>query len=98
MPAHQQVLGKQLTTQAAITVPNLYGVVSVVAAGSGYSVLPRSLCQDHLAAGSLALLPDPDEPPLNSLFLVQRPGAGANPDVVRVVRVRDTLRHAALTW
>ncbi|MFE6961675.1 LysR family transcriptional regulator [Streptomyces sp. NPDC057696] len=87
--------GKQLTTQAAVTVPNLYAVVSAVAAGCGYSVLPRSLCQDHLAAGTLALLHDPEEPPLNTLFLVQRPGTEANPDVIRV---RDTLRHAALTW
>ncbi|GAA4053120.1 LysR substrate-binding domain-containing protein [Streptomyces shaanxiensis] len=44
------VLGKQLTAQAAVTVPNLYAVVSAVAAAAGYSVLPRSLCQDHLAA------------------------------------------------
>ncbi|MFE6286545.1 LysR family transcriptional regulator [Streptomyces sp. NPDC057877] len=89
------VLGKQLTTQAAVTVPNLYAVLSAVAAGSGYSVLPRSLCRDHLTAGTLTLLHDPDEPPLNTLFLVQRPGAEANPDVVRV---RDTLRRSALTW
>ncbi|MGW6143108.1 LysR substrate-binding domain-containing protein [Streptomyces sp. NPDC055140] len=55
--------GKQLTTHAAVTVPNLSAVVSAVAAGCGYSVLPRSLCQDHLTAGTLALLHDPDEPP-----------------------------------
>ncbi|WP_405392199.1 LysR family transcriptional regulator [Streptomyces sp. NBC_01102] len=89
------VLGRQLTTQAAVTVPNLYAVVSAVAAGAGYSVLPRSLCQDHLTAGTLAFLHDPDEPPLNTLFLVQRPGIETNSDVIRV---RDTLRHAALTW
>ncbi|MFE7792650.1 substrate-binding domain-containing protein [Streptomyces sp. NPDC057460] len=89
------VLGKQLTAQAAVTVPNLYAVVSAVAAGSGYSVLPRSLCQDHLVAGTLALLHDPDEPPLNTLFLVQRPGTVTNHDVIRV---RDTLRHAAANW
>ncbi|MCL8014393.1 LysR family transcriptional regulator [Streptomyces sp. AS02] len=37
------VFGQQLTAQAAVTVPNLYAVVSAVAAGAGYSVLPRSL-------------------------------------------------------
>lgn len=45
--------------------PNLYAVLSAVAAGSGSGVLPRSLCQDHLAAGTLPLLRDPEEPPLN---------------------------------
>lgn len=75
--------------------PNLYAVLSAVAAGSGSGVLPRSLCQDHLAAGTLPLLRDPEEPPLNPLFLVQRPGTDTNPDVIRV---RDNLPHAALTW
>ncbi|MER5184177.1 LysR substrate-binding domain-containing protein [Streptomyces sp. NPDC002896] len=91
----RSVFGKQLAGRAAVTVPNLYAVASVVTAGAGYSVLPRSLCQDHLASGALVLLHDPDEPPLNTLFLVQRPGADANPDVVRV---RDRLRSAARTW
>ncbi|PAZ09498.1 hypothetical protein CLM62_46240 [Streptomyces sp. SA15] len=85
----------ELTDRAALTVPNLYTVVSAVTAGAGYSVLPRSLCEDHLATGRLVLLHDPAEPPLNTLCLVQRPGADANPDVIRV---RDTLRRTARTW
>lgn len=89
------VFGKQLAARAAVTVPNLYAVVSAVTAGAGYSVLPRSLCEEHLADGRLALLHEPVEPPLNTLFLVQRPGSDANPDVVRV---RDRLQHAARTW
>ncbi|MFK0286804.1 LysR family transcriptional regulator [Streptomyces sp. NPDC090499] len=89
------VFGKQLTTHAAVTVPNLYAVLSAVGAGAGVSVLPRSLCQDHLDSGRLVLLHDPEEPPLNTLFLVQRPGAEANPGVIRV---RDTLRRAARDW
>ncbi|MGW1028462.1 LysR family transcriptional regulator [Streptomyces sp. NPDC002577] len=89
------IFGKQLTAQAAVTVPNLYAVLSAVNAGAGYSVLPRSLCQEYLDSGRLALLHDPEEPPLNTLFLVQRPGADANPDVLRV---RDRLRQAARTW
>ncbi|MER5532949.1 LysR family transcriptional regulator [Streptomyces mirabilis] len=89
------VFGKQLSARAAVTVPNLYAVVSAVTAGAGYSVLPRSLCEEHLADGRLALLHEPVEPPLNTLFLVQRPGADANPDVVRV---RDRLQHAARAW
>ncbi|MEU5597554.1 LysR family transcriptional regulator [Streptomyces sp. NPDC020298] len=89
------VFGRQLTARAAVTVPNLYAVLSAVNAGGGFSVLPRSLCQEYLDSGRLALLHDPEESPLNTLFLVQRPGAGSNPDVVRV---RDTLRQAARGW
>ncbi|MFF7922362.1 LysR substrate-binding domain-containing protein [Streptomyces mirabilis] len=88
------VFGKQLAARAAVTVPNLYAVVSAVTAGAGYSVLPRSLCEEHLADGRLTLLHEPVEPPLNTLFLVQ-PGSDANPDVVRV---RDRLQQAARTW
>ncbi|MFI7133492.1 LysR family transcriptional regulator [Nonomuraea sp. NPDC050153] len=91
----RQVFGKQLSAAAAVTVPNLYAVLSAVNAGAGYSVLPRSLCEEYLASGRLTLLHDPAEPPLNTLFLVQRPGADANP---HVVRVRDRLQHAGRTW
>ncbi|WP_083395991.1 LysR family transcriptional regulator [Rhodococcus koreensis] len=89
------IFGKQLTARAALTVPNLYAVLSAVNAGAGYSVLPRSLCQEYLDTGRLVLLQSPEEPPLNTLFLVQRPGADTNPDVLRV---RDHLRHVARSW
>ncbi|MFJ8537359.1 LysR substrate-binding domain-containing protein [Streptomyces sp. NPDC093591] len=71
-----------------------YTVLSAANAGAGYSVLPRFLCQEYLDSGRLALLRDPQEPPLN-LFLVRRPGADSNPDVLRV---RDRLRQVARTW
>lgn len=35
-----------------MTVPNLYAVLSAVNAGAGYSVLPRSLCQEYLDSGT----------------------------------------------
>ncbi len=89
------VLGRQLTAGAAVTVPNLYAVLSAVNAGAGYSVLPRSLCQEYLDSGRLVLLHAPEEPPLNTLFLVQRPGADTNPDVARV---RARLREVARAW
>ncbi|WP_427919140.1 LysR family transcriptional regulator [Streptomyces sp. cg40] len=91
----RSVFGKQLTARAAVTVPNLYAVLSAVNAGAGFSVLPRSLCQEYLDSGRLVLLHDPEEPPLNTLFLVQRPGADTNP---AVLRVRDRLRQAAREW
>ncbi|WP_189185714.1 LysR family transcriptional regulator [Streptomyces albiflavescens] len=91
----RNVFGKQLADRAAVTVPNLYGVLSAVNAGAGFSVLPRSLCQEYLDFGRLTLLHEPEEPPLNTLFLVQRPGSEANPDVIRV---RDILQRAARDW
>ncbi|MFE7276442.1 LysR family transcriptional regulator [Streptomyces sp. NPDC057623] len=89
------VFGKPLTTRAAVTVPNLYAVLSAVNAGAGVSVLPRSLCQEYLDDGRLMLLHEAEETPLNTLFLVQRPGSEANPDVIRV---RDMLRSVARRW
>ncbi|MEV7388174.1 LysR family transcriptional regulator [Streptomyces sp. NPDC091215] len=89
------VFGRQLTARAAVTVPNLYAVLSAVNAGAGYSVLPRSLCQEYLDSGRLVRLHAPEEPPLNTLFLVQRPGSDTNPDVARV---REHLRAAARGW
>ncbi|MGW2328294.1 LysR family transcriptional regulator [Streptomyces sp. NPDC001700] len=89
------IFGRQLTTRAAVTVPNLYAVLSAVNAGTGVSVLPRSLCQEYLDSGRLALLHEPEEPPLNTLFLIQRPGAETNPDVLRV---REALQRAARGW
>lgn len=79
----------------ALTVPNLHDVVAALTRGAGYSVVPRSLCSDHLAAGRLVQLDDPCDGPLNTLFLVRRPGSRSNPDVARV---HDALRADALCW
>jgi DNA-binding transcriptional LysR family regulator len=89
------IFGKQHVAEAAVTVPNLYAVVSAVAAGAGFSVLPRSLCEDHFSRNILESLHDPVEPPLNTLFLVFRPDPDANPDIARI---RDALQQAARAW
>lgn len=88
------VFGKQLATHAAVTVtvPNLYVVLSAADTGAGKSVLPRSLCPEYLDSGRPALLHEPGEPPLNTLFLVQRSGSETHPDVLRG---RETLQPAA---
>ncbi|MGK5530430.1 LysR family transcriptional regulator [Streptomyces sp. URMC 129] len=89
------VFGQRLTRQAAVTVPDLRGVLAAVAAGAGFSVLPRYLCLAELASGAVVPLHDPEDPPLNTVFLVQRPGAPANP---HVALVRDHLLRAGKDW
>jgi DNA-binding transcriptional LysR family regulator len=79
----------------ALTVPNLHAVVAAVAAGSGYSVVPRSICQEHIRDGRVRLIEMPEEPLMNTLYLVRRPGAEANPDVMRVCAA---LQAASSTW
>ncbi len=68
--------------------PDLNAVKAAVAGGTGFSVLPRYLCAAELASGALVLLHDPDDPPINTSFLVQRPGSAGNP---HVALVRDHL-------
>ncbi|WP_204328122.1 LysR family transcriptional regulator [Streptomyces aureoverticillatus] len=89
------VFGERLTEQAAITVPDLRGVISAVAAGAGISVLPRYLCLAELASGALVPLLLPEDPPINTIYLAQRPGAPGDP---HVVLVRDLLLRSAPSW
>lgn len=90
------VFGRQMPpAPPALTVPGLHAVVAAVVAGAGYSVVPRSMCEQQLADGRLVCLGSGDEPSLSEIFLSQRPGADANPDVVRV---REALIEAARDW
>ncbi|MFF7368919.1 LysR family transcriptional regulator [Streptomyces tricolor] len=91
----RHVFGRRLSRTAAVTVPDLRGVLAAVVAGAGFSVLPRYLCQDLLDSGALVALLEPEDPPINTGFLVQRPGASDNPDVARV---RALLLRAARDW
>lgn len=91
----RHVFGRRLTRRAAVTVPDLRGVLAAVVAGAGFTVLPRYLCQDELADGTLVALHEPDDPPINTGYLVQRPGAFDNP---HVDRVRARLLEAGRTW
>ncbi|MGW3116755.1 LysR family transcriptional regulator [Streptomyces sp. NPDC001107] len=87
----RHVFGRRLVCQPAVTMPDLNAVKAAVAGGTGFTVLPRYLCTAELASGALVLLHDPDDPPINTAFLVQRPGASANP---HVALVRDHLLEA----
>ncbi|MFF0274190.1 MULTISPECIES: LysR family transcriptional regulator [unclassified Streptomyces] len=91
----RHVFGSRLSRPAAVTVPDLRGVLAAVAAGAGFTVLPRYLCAAELASGSLVALHRPDDPPINTAYLVQRPGRPAAPGVTRV---RDLLIEAGRTW
>ncbi|MET9799163.1 LysR family transcriptional regulator [Streptomyces sp. NPDC006368] len=91
----RHVFGRRLTCRAAVTVPDLRGVLATVAAGAGFTVLPRYLCLDELASGALVPLHVTDDPPINTGYLVQRPGTSDNP---HVARVRDHLLGLGRTW
>ncbi|MFD8205249.1 LysR family transcriptional regulator [Streptomyces sp. NPDC059695] len=91
----RHVFGARLSRPAAVTVPDLRGVLAAVVAGAGFSVLPRYLCAAELASGALVALHEPEDPPINTAYLVQRPGRPGNPDVIRV---RDLLIEAGRSW
>ncbi|MER6350036.1 LysR family transcriptional regulator [Streptomyces sp. NPDC001532] len=91
----RHVFGTRLSHPAAVTVPDLRGVLAAVVAGAGFTVLPRYLCEAELASGALVPLLEPADPPINTGYLVQRPGRSENPDVIRV---RDLLLEAGRGW
>ncbi|MET7730087.1 LysR family transcriptional regulator [Streptomyces sp. NPDC005402] len=91
----RHVFGRRLVRQPALTVPDLNAVKAAVVGGAGFTVLPRYLCVEELASGALILLDDPEDPPINTAFLVQRPGTSGNP---HVALVRDHLLQAARDW
>ncbi|MGW8364698.1 LysR family transcriptional regulator [Streptomyces wedmorensis] len=91
----RHVFGTRLSCPAAVTVPDLRGVLAAVTAGAGFAVLPRYLCEAELGTGALVALCEPEDPPINTGYLVQRPGRPDNPDVTRV---RDLLTDAARSW
>ncbi|MFI2207785.1 LysR family transcriptional regulator [Streptomyces sp. NPDC020192] len=88
----RHVFGRRLTCKPTVTVPDLRAVKEAVVGGAGFSVLPRYLCADDLLSGALVLLNEPDDPPINTGFLVQRPGSSMNP---HVTLVRDHLLRSA---
>lgn len=91
----RHVFGRRLNCRAAVSVPDLRAVLALVTAGAGYSVLPRYLCAGELSSGALVLLDTPEDAPINTGFLVQRPGTSDNP---HVTLVRDRLLEAGRTW
>ena len=78
------VFGRRPLMSAAVVVPDLRGVLALVRAGAGVSVLPAYLCAADLAAGRLVALAEPELPPINPLYLAWHPAAPAHPAVAEV--------------
>ncbi|MCR6489402.1 LysR family transcriptional regulator [Amycolatopsis sp. OK19-0408] len=90
----RSVLGVRPPAGPAVVVPDLRGVLACVLAGFGVSVLPRYLCAAELASGSLVALLEPEEPPINTLFVVTR----TEPCRAGPAAVRDALLADAARW
>jgi DNA-binding transcriptional LysR family regulator len=83
------------TSTRLTTIPDLRGIRTAAVAGAGWTVLPKYLCRAELDSRALILLHEPDEAPLNTAYLVRRPGGSANP---HVATVRRHLLAAAKAW
>lgn len=90
----RHVFGQRLTTPPAVTAPDLRALCALTRAGAGITVLPRYLCTTDLTSGALVPLLTPADPPINTAFLVRRPGTPGP----HVDRVREVLLKAGRTW
>ncbi|MFI6318822.1 LysR family transcriptional regulator [Nonomuraea sp. NPDC050556] len=84
----RHVFDTRLVAEPALVIPDLRAIKSATVAGLGITVLPRYLCTNELADGSLRLVLDPEDAPINTAFLAQRSGAHPLP---HVALVRDHL-------
>jgi len=91
----RHVFRSRLALPPALVMADLRGVLAAVAAGAGFTVLPRYLCADELRTGALVPLLEPEDPPFNTGFLAQRTGSVLGHDAARV---RDALLDAARAW
>ncbi|WP_341941181.1 LysR family transcriptional regulator [Microbacterium sp. LWH10-1.2] len=71
----RHVFGIRLEREPALVVPDLRALAAAAVGGAGVTVLPSYLIADELADGRLIVLRPTDDPPINTLFLVRRPGA-----------------------
>ncbi|MFD5920960.1 LysR family transcriptional regulator [Kitasatospora sp. NPDC058201] len=90
----RHVFGRRLSCRPALTVPDLRGVIAAVTAGAGFAVVPRYLGASGLASGALVLLDEPVDSPINTAYLVQRPGVVGPAAAL----VRERLLASAREW
>ncbi|MDR7276581.1 LysR family transcriptional regulator [Catenuloplanes atrovinosus] len=85
--------GRRPPNPVALTVPDLRAVLAAVVAGVGASVLPRYLADPALASGAVIQLHRPVIEPLNTLYLVTKPGCGGRSAEVVHAHLRDHARQ-----
>lgn len=86
----RHVFGVRLEREPALVAPDLRALAAAAVAGAGVTVLPTYLIRSELDDGRLRMLVETDDPPINTLFLVRRPGAPAAASRI----VEDALRQA----
>lgn len=70
----RHAFGIRLEREPALTVPDLRALAAAAVAGAGATVLPTYLIADELADRRLVVLRETDDPPINTVHLVRRPG------------------------
>ncbi|MFE3055036.1 LysR family transcriptional regulator [Nocardia sp. NPDC059239] len=91
----RHVFDTRLEADPGLVIPDLRAVLAAVVAGAGVSVLPSYLCTRELASGTIEKLWDPQDAPINTVFLARRVGGPVRP---HVDRVRARLLAAAREW
>ncbi|WP_141870618.1 LysR family transcriptional regulator [Microbacterium saperdae] len=87
----RHVFGARLEREPSLVVPDLRGLAAAAVAGAGVTVLPSYLIADERADGRLIVLRETEDPPINTVYLVRRPGAVGE----AVTAVERMLRDAA---
>ncbi|WP_406248786.1 LysR family transcriptional regulator [Microbacterium sp. M] len=90
----RHVFDMRLDREPALIAPDLRALAAAAVAGAGVTVLPTYLIRAELADGRLRMLVATDDPPINTLFLVRRPGAPAEASRI----VEDALRQGVAGW
>lgn len=88
----RHAFGIRLEREPALVVADLRALAAAAVGGAGVTVLPTYLTGDELADGRLVVLRETDDPPINTLHLVRRPG----PLTDGVAVVERTLRTAVV--
>lgn len=86
----RHVFGERLDRAPDLVIADLRAVAAAAVAGAGVTVLPTYLIADELADGRLVVLHPTDDPPINTLYLVRRPG----PPVTGIDVIDTALRAA----
>lgn len=86
----RHVFGIRLDREPALVFPDLRALAAAAVAGAGVTALPTYLIADELTDGRLIDLRPTEDPPINTLHLVRRPG----PLAEGVAVVEQALRAA----